>query len=388
MEAKDTSSDSSDDLWIMEGPLDVSEIEVKSRTSSSESWNSCICISDDDVVNEVTEGNSKCNSHEIGELERLLGCTFEDKKLLETAITHASVSPQNCYERLEFLGDSILGFLFGKYVYDTYPTLEPKSLTRIRSRNVDNEKLAKAVIKHGIHKYLRIQIAMKNTEESWDNFIKTVSTDDNRSFRNGHFKPPKFLADTFEAIVGAIFIDTNSIDKTWQIIRPLLEPLAGLEADALDPTSDLTVICQKERKQLEHRECQASSDELVKVEVLIDGSVVSWSEHKTKDLATKAAFAKAVENLKQSDTKSNNVRKTKEGKQNLNNFCSKMEWPKPDYQDSVHGPSTKRMYRCRASVQTHDGSMEFSGDMAKTKKEAQDEAARTLFDLLKQKYHS
>lgn len=90
-------------------------------------------------------------------IEAILNYEFRDKRLLEEAFTDASYSPENCssFERLEYVGDSVLNFLITREQYFSNPNLSPGSLTRLRAANVDTEKLARVAITHGFHRYLR-----------------------------------------------------------------------------------------------------------------------------------------------------------------------------------------------------------------------------------------
>jgi len=70
-----------------------------------------------------------------------LGYQFTQPKLLQRALTHRSYAPDH-YERLEFLGDSILGCVIAKYLYSTYPKLNEGDLSRLRSNLIKEETLA------------------------------------------------------------------------------------------------------------------------------------------------------------------------------------------------------------------------------------------------------
>lgn len=89
-------------------------------------------------------------------VEGILGYCFTNKRLLEEAYTHGSCkNKQFSYERLEFMGDSVLSLLITKEQFFLYPDLQPGPLTRLRSANVDKEKLARVALKHGLHRFLR-----------------------------------------------------------------------------------------------------------------------------------------------------------------------------------------------------------------------------------------
>lgn len=95
---------------------------------------------------------------DLDEVEEILGYRFKNRGLLEEAFTHASFSAgdgASSYERLEYVGDAVLSLLFTKEQYFLYPDLPPGPLTQLRAANVDSEKLARAAVKHGLHRFLR-----------------------------------------------------------------------------------------------------------------------------------------------------------------------------------------------------------------------------------------
>jgi len=91
------------------------------------------------------------------EVEAILEYEFKNKLLLEEAFTHGTYGAENglSYERLEYIGDSVLNVMITKEQFHAYPTLAPGQLTRLRAANVDSEKLARVAIKYGLHRYLR-----------------------------------------------------------------------------------------------------------------------------------------------------------------------------------------------------------------------------------------
>lgn len=90
-------------------------------------------------------------------VEKIIEYTFKNKKLLEEAYTHGSFQKEKkfSYERLEYMGDSVLSLLITKEQFFSYPDLQPGPLTRLRSANVDKEKLARVALTRGLHRFLR-----------------------------------------------------------------------------------------------------------------------------------------------------------------------------------------------------------------------------------------
>lgn len=111
---------------------------------------------------------NKTEDENLEELEEIIGYKFNNKHLLEEAFTHASAVKEKCtssgsssssccssYDRLEFVGDAVLSLLISREHYFLYPELSSGPLTRLRSANVDTEKLARVAVKHGLHRFLR-----------------------------------------------------------------------------------------------------------------------------------------------------------------------------------------------------------------------------------------
>ncbi|MBD2625082.1 ribonuclease III [Trichormus variabilis] len=132
--------------------------------------------------------------------------TFHNEKLLRQALTHRSYvnehpgeAEQN--ERLEFLGDAILNFLSGEYLYKRYPEKEEDELTRRRSALVDEKQLAKFAIEVGLDFRMRLGQG---------------------AIRDGGYQNPNLLSSTFEAVLGAYYLDNNS---NIEVVRAIVEPL-------------------------------------------------------------------------------------------------------------------------------------------------------------------
>lgn len=131
---------------------------------------------------------------------------FHDDKLLRTALTHRSYVHENPEagehnERLEFLGDAVLNFLSGEYLYRRFPTKGEDELTRRRSALVDEKQLAKFAVEIGLDSRMRLGKG---------------------AIRDGGLSNPNLLSSTFEAVVGAYYLDKNS---NIEAVRAVIEPL-------------------------------------------------------------------------------------------------------------------------------------------------------------------
>jgi ribonuclease III len=124
------------------------------------------------------------------ELEKNLGFVFKNKNLLEQALRHRSVSGPGVLsnERLEFLGDAILNFVIAARLYADYSQAGEGDLSRFRANLVNGEVLAAIAKEFKVGDYLALGVGEK---------------------KSGGFRRTSILADALEAIIGAIFLDTN-----------------------------------------------------------------------------------------------------------------------------------------------------------------------------------
>ncbi|MDJ1169696.1 ribonuclease III [Roseofilum sp. BLCC_M154] len=131
---------------------------------------------------------------------------FKDEKLLDRALTHRSYVNENPgsighNERLEFLGDAILTFISGQYLYQRYPEMGEDEMTRRRSALVDQKQLARFAVEVGIAFKMRLSQGL---------------------IKEGGYQNPNLLSSTFEAIVGAYYLDC---DQNMEKVRPVIEEL-------------------------------------------------------------------------------------------------------------------------------------------------------------------
>jgi len=91
----------------------------------------------------------------ISAVEEILKYKFTNRKLLEDALTHPSHNKLPSYERLEFLGDAVLGLAFADFVYLAYPRVDQGILSLLRAANISNEKLARVAVRRGLYRYVR-----------------------------------------------------------------------------------------------------------------------------------------------------------------------------------------------------------------------------------------
>ncbi|WP_432696486.1 ribonuclease III [Marinobacterium sp. YM272] len=175
----------------------------------------------------------------INELARRLGHQFSDASLFELALTHRSCGKKN-NERLEFLGDSILNFVIAEALYAKFPAAREGQMSRLRARLVKGETLSEIARELGIGDYLRLGSG---------------------ELKSGGFRRDSILADSVEAIIGAIYLDTD-MDR----VRPFILKWYQARLDALDLNESLKDSKTRLQEFLQSRRESLPKYELLSVE--------------------------------------------------------------------------------------------------------------------------
>ena len=162
----------------------------------------------------------------LSELSRRINYTFRDDSLIKTALTHRSASGVN-YERMEFLGDSILGYVISNELYNRFPGAQEGQLSRLRASLVKGETLAKIARSLELGDYL-----VMGTGE----------------LKSGGYRRRSILADVFEAIIGAIYLDSNIKYAEKFILKYFTERLEHCDPAKAekDPKTRLQELLQSE----------------------------------------------------------------------------------------------------------------------------------------------
>lgn len=162
------------------------------------------------------------------EFQKTIGYCFKDETLLETAFTHSSYANEKhlarqCNERLEFLGDSVLGFVSADYFYHNHKNLPEGEMTKKRAACVCEESLRGFAEKIGLGKFL----LLGKGEE-----------------RTGGRTRPSILADAFEAVIAAIYLD-GGLEQAREFIIGFLKEAANTAPTFNDYKTALQEIIQK-----------------------------------------------------------------------------------------------------------------------------------------------
>lgn len=170
---------------------------------------------------------------DLSSLSRRLGVNFRDPALLELALTHRSISGSKNNERLEFLGDAILGMVIADFLFREYPREKEGRLTRLRATLVRQESLAAVARELRLGDELRLGSG---------------------ELKSGGFRRDSILADALEAIIGALYLDTdgNAAACREAILRWFGPRLREVEASPVlkDPKSRLQEWLQAEQRPL------------------------------------------------------------------------------------------------------------------------------------------
>ncbi len=225
---------------------------------------------------------------DIFQTERALNLTFTNKDLLQRALTHRSylnenpAHPLEDNERLEFLGDAVLDFITGEYLYHRFPEMPEGRLTNLRSALVRTETLAGFAAELNLGAYLFMG---RGEEES------------------GGRERAAILCDAFEAVIGALYLDSG-LEATRQFVFPIIDPMlqeiVSSEADK-DAKSRLQELAQSYYKLTPtYRTISEYGPDHAKefsVEALIGGKVYGRGQGLSKQNAAQAAARTALQTL-------------------------------------------------------------------------------------------
>lgn len=153
----------------------------------------------------------------LASLEEKIGHRFKNRALLLQALTHSSrkADLQCSNERMEFLGDAILGGAVSEYLYRRCPDFSEGDLTRIKSAVVSRAALGRAGKAVNLGEYLIVAKGVANLPEG---------TDPDQVDRNAAL-PPSLLSNAFEALVAAVFLDSGIRSAFQFVVRHLKEPI-------------------------------------------------------------------------------------------------------------------------------------------------------------------
>lgn len=214
------------------------------------------------------------------QLEQILGYTFSNRDLAIQATTHPSAvdaNPSLSYQRLEFLGDSIIGFLVARYAFDRYPSHPEGELTKMRIAVVNGNALAQAAERLGFGALIQFGASEP---------------------RSGSRGMKSALADVFEAVVAALYVDAGLDFATQWVVEQLGDHVnPDFASISSNPKIDLQERAQAIGRTVEYRVIGSSGpahQPTFTSEVLVDGTPVASGSGTSKRSAEAAAAEEAL----------------------------------------------------------------------------------------------
>lgn len=222
----------------------------------------------------------------IKDLEEAIGYRFHNLSLLQNALTHSSYANERWHnsllsnERLEFLGDSVLGMLVAEYLFRNFPNRPEGELTRMRADMVCETTLAAAANRIGLGDYL----LLGHGEE-----------------QGGGRSRDSILADAVESVIAACFLD-GGLDAALNFIRQfILVEVPVTKLHNVDYKTQLQELVQQKKNQtLSYAlvdESGPDHDKRFDVEVSLNGTVVGKGSGSSKKRAEQDAARAAIANL-------------------------------------------------------------------------------------------
>ncbi|MCC8181630.1 MAG: ribonuclease III [Clostridiales bacterium] len=221
-------------------------------------------------------------------LEEKLGYRFQDQSLLENALTHSSYANEHhaghsqSNERLEFLGDSVLGMVVADYLYRSFPTLPEGDLTRMRASLVCEGNLVNVAALWDLGAYLRLG---KGEEIC------------------GGRERPSIRADAVEAVLAAVYLDGGIAQARKLVQRFILDNMSQVDPAGQDFKTALQELVQRRSGQslTYHLLSQAGPDhaKTFEMEVRLNDKPVGVGKGRSKKDAEQAAARAALKALRQ-----------------------------------------------------------------------------------------
>jgi ribonuclease-3 len=202
-------------------------------------------------------------------IEKLVGTKIVDLSLYQKAFTHKSALKQyehltHSYETLEFIGDSVLGFVVTKWLFDRYESYQEGFLTKARTKLVRGETLAAIARKLKLHDMILM---------------------DDKGMRNGWNNNTKILEDVFEALCGALYMDLGLLHTKEFILRIYEDPsFVDMQCLLVDDNfkDHLMRYCQTNNLPLPEYRIADHTDDVFVIDAYVNGCFLGrgWAKSK------------------------------------------------------------------------------------------------------------
>ncbi|KAL9236287.1 hypothetical protein vseg_010975 [Gypsophila vaccaria] len=325
----------------------------------------------------------------VSEVEKILNYKFKNRAHLESALTHSSCTDAaDSYQRLEFVGDAVLGLAFANFVFLAYPSADAGLLSLLRAANISTEKLARVAVRHGLYRYVRhnaLPLDLRVREFA----LAVESEEDTAAVYGGAVKAPKVLADIVESVIAAVYVDCDfNLKLLWQVIRCLLEPIVTLETLPLQPVTMLFELCQKRGLQIDIQHWRKADRNICSI--YVDGKLIATGTSDQKDIAKLNAAKEALAKLNQSENfhtgivcEVNENNEIEAAKQKLHELCGKKKWPKPSYRvEEELGLAHEKKFICSVEIETDGTKLFMMGEEKSRVREAENSAASLMIRSL------
>jgi len=230
------------------------------------------------------------NYPDLGDLEKKLKYTFKDIELLKGALIHTSYANEHTRgsrvvksnERIEFLGDSVLGLAVGSYIYKSYPDMPEGRMSKLRASVVCESTLADIAFLIGLEKYLMLGVGEEQT---------------------GGRNKPSILSDALESVFAAIYLDSG-YEEAQKVIWSFVVPEISKRVDNFvlsDYKSSLQELCAKKHLQVTYSIVGESGPEHSRIftaEAIVSDGQRASGEGRSKKDAEQIAARKLLEVLK------------------------------------------------------------------------------------------
>jgi ribonuclease-3 len=217
-------------------------------------------------------------------LDDLVGTKVKDISLYLRAFTHKSALKKytltESFETLEFMGDSVLGFVITKMLFDQYEERQEGFLTKARTKLVRGNTLANIALKLGLDTWILM---------------------DDKGMRNNWNTNEKILEDAFEALVGAVYMDLGLIHAKRFILSIYNNPnMIDLNSVTVDDNykDRLMRHCQQIKIDLPQYPIQTHDNGVFVVSVIVDGEIISFGSARNKKQAEQHAAREAIRILR------------------------------------------------------------------------------------------
>ena len=219
------------------------------------------------------------------QIEHLIGTKIKNLDLYQKAFTHKSALKEyeklnESFETLEFIGDSVLGFVITKFLFDQYESRQEGFLTKARTKLVRGETLAR------IAKILGLE---------------HIVIMDEKGMRNGWNNNPKILEDVFEALIGAIYMDLGLLHAKEFVLRIYNDPkYIDMNLIMIDDNfkDHLMRYCQLNNLQLPEYRVSAHHEGIFYIDIFVNGQFMSRGTAKSKKQAEQNAAKLFFDQLK------------------------------------------------------------------------------------------